>query len=127
AVFIPALFMQGAAQGLFAPLALAVGFAMVGSYVLSSTFVPVVCVWLLQHVPHHQNEEASTFGRMRRGYERVLSSFVAARWLVLGSYLVVALVVFGWCWPRLGREIFPKVDAGQFRLRLRAPDGTQIV
>src|SRR6185437_10398233 len=45
----------------------------------------------------------------------------------LGSYLVVALVVFGWCWPRLGREIFPKVDAGQFRLRLRAPDGTQIV
>ena len=49
AVFIPAFFMQGAAQRLFAPLALAVGFAMIGSYILSSTFVPVVSVWLLRH------------------------------------------------------------------------------
>src|SRR5206468_2442511 len=49
AVFVPAFFMRGAAQGLFAPLALAVGFAMIASYILSSTFVPVASVWLLRH------------------------------------------------------------------------------
>ncbi len=70
AVFIPAFFMKGAAQGLFAPLALAVGFAMIGSYILSSTFVPVVSVWLLRHAPHHHDEDASLFGRLRRSYQR---------------------------------------------------------
>src|SRR5439155_10133859 len=49
AVFLPSFFMQGAAQALFVPLALAVGFAMVTSYLLSSTFVPVLSVWVLRH------------------------------------------------------------------------------
>jgi multidrug efflux pump subunit AcrB len=48
AVFLPALFMEGALRALFLPLALAVGFAMIASYVLSSTFVPVMSVWLLK-------------------------------------------------------------------------------
>src|SRR5262249_48055008 len=52
AVFIPSYFMQGAARALFVPLALAVGFAMVTSYLLSSTFVPVLSVWLLQKAHH---------------------------------------------------------------------------
>ncbi len=52
AVFIPSFFMQGAAQALFVPLSLAVGFAMVASYLLSSTFVPVLSTWLLRH--HHR-------------------------------------------------------------------------
>ena len=52
AVFIPSFFMQGAAQALFVPLSLAVGFAMVASYLLSSTFVPVLSAWLLRH--HHR-------------------------------------------------------------------------
>ena len=48
AVFIPSFFMQGAARGLFVPMSLAVGFSMVASYILSSTFVPVVSTWLLR-------------------------------------------------------------------------------
>ncbi|HYH64587.1 MAG TPA: efflux RND transporter permease subunit, partial [Urbifossiella sp.] len=56
AVFIPAFVMEGAARGLFLPLALAVGFAMIASYVLSSTFVPVLCVWLLKNT--HAGEVA---------------------------------------------------------------------
>ena len=126
AVFIPAFFMQGAAQRLFAPLAMAVGFAMIGSYLLSSTFVPVVSVWLLRHFHYDEREEATLFGRLRRRYERSLSKMVAARWVVLGGYLALALIVVAWLGPRIGREIFPVVDAGQFRLRIRAPDGTQI-
>jgi multidrug efflux pump subunit AcrB len=125
AVFIPAFFMQGAAQGLFAPLALAVGFAMIGSYLLSSTFVPVVSVWLLRHF-HYEEHDTSLFGRLRKRYERLLSKLVALRWPIVGAYLLLALLVIGWRGPRLGREIFPVVDAGQFRLRIRAPDGTQI-
>jgi len=125
AVFIPAFFMQGAAQGLFAPLALAVGFAMIGSYLLSSTFVPVVSTWLLRHFPHEEHE-SSLFGRMRKRYERAISKLVLIRWPILGMYLLLALLIIGWLGPRLGREIFPVVDAGQFRLRVRAPDGTQI-
>ena len=57
AVFIPSFFMQGAAQALFVPLSLAVGFAMVASYLLSSTFVPVLSTWLLRH-HHHRPARA---------------------------------------------------------------------
>jgi multidrug efflux pump subunit AcrB len=125
AVFIPAFFMRGAAQRLFAPLALAVGFAMIGSYILSSTFVPVVSVWLLRR-RHHGEDDGSSFGRLGRGYAWLVSTLVAARWLVVGAYAAAALGAIVWLGPRLGREIFPLVDAGQFRLRIRAPDGTQI-
>ncbi|MDZ4821233.1 MAG: efflux RND transporter permease subunit [Planctomycetota bacterium] len=125
AVFIPAFFMQGAAQGLFAPLAMAVGFAMIGSYILSSTFVPVISVWLLRHF-HNEEHDASLFGRFRKQYERVLTRLVRVRWLVVSGYLLLAAIIIVWRGPRLGREIFPVVDAGQFRLRMRAPDGTHI-
>src|SRR5207245_1947871 len=57
AVFIPSFFMQGAARNLFVPLSLAVGFSMVTSYLLSSTFVPVVSCWLLRH--YHPDHSAS--------------------------------------------------------------------
>ncbi len=126
AVFIPAFFMQGAAQRLFTPLALAVGFAMIGSYLLSSTFVPVVSVWLLRHFHVDPHEDTSLLGRMRKRYEQVLARLVGVRWLVVAGYAVLALVILGWRGPRMGRDIFPVVDAAQFRLRIRAPDGTQI-
>src|SRR5207302_7165892 len=61
AVFLPTFFMQGAAQPLFVPLALAVGFAMITSYLLSSTFVPVMSVWLLQHYKHEDTERPGLF------------------------------------------------------------------
>jgi multidrug efflux pump subunit AcrB len=126
AVFIPAFVMQGAAQRLFTPLALAVGFAMIGSYLLSSTFVPVISVWLLRHFHVDPHEDDSLLGRLRRRYEQALSRLVKWRWSIVGAYVLVAGVIIGGLGPWLGREIFPVVDAGQFRLRIRAPDGTQI-
>ncbi|HEX4129332.1 MAG TPA: efflux RND transporter permease subunit [Pirellulales bacterium] len=127
AVFIPTFFMQGAARGLFAPLALAVGFAMVGSYVLSSTLVPVLCVWFLRRsAAGVASEQASWFSRFRVRYQQVVGWVVAVRWLTVAIYLTACIAVIVWCAPQLGREIFPVVDSGQFRLRLRAPDGTQI-
>jgi multidrug efflux pump subunit AcrB len=127
AVFIPAFFMQGAARALFAPLALAVGFSMLASYLLSSTFVPVASVWLLRRSKHHRPEDRATlFDRARRAYETTLRPIVAWRWVLAPVYLAVTAIVVlaGGLW--LGREIFPTAAAGQFRLRLRAPDGTHI-
>ncbi|MDR3632544.1 MAG: efflux RND transporter permease subunit [Isosphaeraceae bacterium] len=128
AVFIPSFLMQGAAQALFVPLSLAVGFAMVASYLLSSTFVPVLSTWLLRHHHHLRRErehERSWFERGRDHYGRAVSRVVRWRWMVVPAYLVATLAVIGLLGTSLGLEIFPKVDAGRFQLRLRAPAGTR--
>jgi multidrug efflux pump subunit AcrB len=103
AVFVPSFFMEGAARGLFVPLALAVGFAMIASYILSSTFVPILATWLLRHQPHHAEQAAESmaaggkqrrslwqrltslfsFETWRRAYGGVAHGTVAARWLVV--------------------------------------------
>jgi multidrug efflux pump subunit AcrB len=127
AVFTSSFFMQGAARSLFVPLSLAVGFAMVASYLLSSTFVPVMCVWLLR--PHHGAQgsgEPSRFDRLQRRYERLVTRLVRRRGTLTLAYLAVAVAVIALVGSQLGRGIFPVVDAGQFRLRMRAPDGTHI-
>ena len=128
AVFVPALFMEGAAQALFAPLALAVGFSMIASYLLSSTFVSVASVWLLKHAPNgdKSHDQPTFFDRFRTRYERLVARFLPFRALVIPVYLAVCVLLIVAIGSRLGREIFPVVDAGQFRLRLRAPDGTHI-
>lgn len=130
AVFLPAFFMTGAAKALFVPLALAVGFSMIASYLLSSTLVPVLTVWIVRA---HQKEEAETaarartaFGYLGDAYARVLRGVVTIRWLVVPAYLVATAFIVWSFGGRLGVEIFPKTDAGQLALRLRAPVGTKV-
>lgn len=123
AVFVPSFFMKGVARALFVPLSLAVGFAMIASYVLSSTLVPVMAAWMLRSGAAH---EGGLFERIRRLYIAILGRVVRVRWLVLIAYLAgsaALLVHFG---GRLGVEVFPRVDTGQLQLRLRAPTGTRI-
>src|SRR5207237_2359829 len=85
AVFIPSFFMEGAARSLFVPLSLAVGFSMVTSYFLSSTFVPVMSVWLLRH--YHPQETAAagrfSFQRFRDRYAVWLAKLACYRRAVL--------------------------------------------
>src|SRR5688572_7901039 len=90
AVFIPSFLMQGAARAMFVPLALAVGFAMIASYILSSTFVPVLSIWLLKrgHVG-----PAPAPGLATQAFGRATRSGVAARWLLAPVYLVAAGVL----------------------------------
>ncbi len=141
AVFVPSFFMQGAARELFVPLSLAVGFSMIASYILSSTFVPVVATWLLRG---HASPSATAVSAVLVGetarkntadtavthapnfYPKLVSLFVRLRWPVVAGYLVACGVTLVWASGRLGIEIFPTVDAGEFRLRFRAPDGTHI-
>ena len=126
AVFIPAFFMQGAAHNLFVPLALAVGFAMVASYLLSGTLVPVLSIWILRTNHAHTENRRSAFDRFRERYQAFLVFLIGLRWVIVPVYLLVASLVVVVISRNLGREIFPVVDAGQFELRLRAPAGTRI-
>jgi multidrug efflux pump subunit AcrB len=125
AVFIPAFFMTGAAHNLFVPLALAVGFSMVGSYLLSSTFVPVLSVWMLRNQSTHKPQEMF-FDRLRARYDRFARAVMKRRRIVVFSYLVITGAIIFLVGSSLGTEIFPIVDTGQLQLHLRAPAGTRI-
>lgn len=128
AVFVPSFFMEGAARALFVPLSLAVGFSMVTSYLLSSTFVPVTSVWLLRHVHPQPDQQAGrySFIRFRAAYERALRGVMGLRWLLIGGYAVGVGLLIWLVAARLGTDLFPRVDSGQFQLRLRAADGTRL-
>jgi multidrug efflux pump subunit AcrB len=124
AVFVPAFFMTGVSRQLFVPLSMAVGFAVVSSYVLSTTLVPVLATWLMR-TGHAEDERRGLFGLLRSAYGHYLNLALKIRW-PLAAYLVGAALVLGALLPRLGTELFPQTDAPQFQLRLRAPTGTRI-
>jgi len=141
AMFVPTLFMVGAARAMFLPLSLAVGFSMIASYVLSTTLVPILSVWFLRghegtatrlRVATARPEEAEEkrpegkFPRFQKRYGAILQPVVRLRWLVLGVYLVLAALVIVLVGRQLGTEIFPRVDVGQLQVRLRAPAGSHV-
>ena len=121
AVFVPSFFLVGVGKQLFVPLSLAVGFAMIASYLLSSTLVPVFSTWLMKE--RHAQEEQ---GGLRRLYQRYLNAVMAWRWPVAIVYLVASLGLLYVLLPRLGTEIFPDTDPTLIRIRLRAAPGTRV-
>jgi CzcA family heavy metal efflux pump len=140
-VFVPMFFLTGVARHLFIPLAEAVSFAMLASYLLSRTLVPTMARYLLRGHEHDaQNLEAEaqrhflarlqirfehTFERWRGNYKRWLRACLRHRaWLavgVLGTAAASFLLI-----PWIGQDFFPKVDSGQFTMHMRAPTGTRI-
>src|SRR5206468_10047996 len=82
AVFVPSFFMAGVARQLFVPLSLAVGFAMIASYLLSSSLVPVFATWMMKE-SHRREEMEGAFGRLRTRYERILTIVLRRRWPVI--------------------------------------------
>ncbi len=126
AVFIPAFFMEGAARELFVPLSLAVGYAMIASYILSSTFVPVMSVWLLRRHAAHAGPTTGPFARLLNLYETAVARTVWSKYLVVPLYFLATLALAALLYFNLGTAIFPPTDKGQFLLRLKAPTGTRI-
>jgi multidrug efflux pump subunit AcrB len=127
AVFVPSFFMTGVSQSLFVPLSLAVAFAMIASFVLSSSLVPVMSVWLLGGDPRSLQAMTRREDRMERLRERLgrfLQRFAAVRWLLVGLYAVATLAITVGVGLALGREIFPRAGGHLFQLRFRAPAGT---
>ncbi|CAN5191510.1 efflux RND transporter permease subunit [soil metagenome] len=126
AVFVPSFVMNGAARELFVPLSLAVGFSMIASYLLSSTFVPVLCIWLLKKSHAHADDDRGFIGVLKVMYTRLVKPIVALRWIIVPLYFAATILFLLMASTRIGTAIFPPADNGQFMLRMRAPTGTRI-
>src|SRR5580692_9918411 len=135
-VFLPMFFLGGVARYLFVPLAEAVVFAMLASYLLSRTLVPTLAMYLLR--PENQDANGSRnplvrfqqafergFERLRNFYHALLIAFVHRRLLFVPAFLLVCAAAF-LLMPWLGQDFFPNTDSGQFILHLRAKSGTRI-
>jgi multidrug efflux pump subunit AcrB len=133
-VFLPMFFLNGVARYLFAPLAEAVMFAMIASYVLSRTLVPTLAMYLLRPKEHgasrnplviFQRGFEAGFERVRGAYQILLARLVFARKLFVPAFLGVCLCGF-LLLPFLGQDFFPSTDSGEFILHMRAKTGTRI-
>ena len=148
-VFVPVLFLTGPAAYLFAPLAMAVVFAMLASYFLSRTLVPTMVLYLLPAEARAEAEEHQEpavrpsllsvlrrpshfhtlfnfgFERLRQTYEGLLAWALDHRLMTVTAMLGFAIVSAA-LYTRLGENFFPSVDAGQLRLHVRAPPGTRV-
>ncbi len=139
-VFVPMFFLPGVAGYLFVPLALAVIFAMIGSFILSRTLVPTMAMYLLKpHDDAHAEQRKNSrnpftrfqqgfekrFERVRAGYGGLLQKALDARAVFAIGFLICVALSFLLV-PFLGRNFFPTVDAGQITLHVRAPIGSRI-
>jgi CzcA family heavy metal efflux pump len=141
-VFVPMFFLPGVAGFLFVPLALAVVFAMIASFILSRTLVPTMAMYLLKpHAQGHEHEAGTPasrnplvrfqrgfehrFERFRLSYGAMLERVLAVPKPFVIGFLAVVLLSFLLV-PFLGQNFFPAVDAGQMALHVRAPVGSRI-
>ncbi|MDB5122783.1 MAG: swrC [Mucilaginibacter sp.] len=153
AVFAPAFTMKGIPGALFLPLALAIGFSMITSYLLAQTFVPVMANWVMKNEhedkshadgfalddegdPWEQKELAlkkatengnklSRFNRFRARYLRFMDRMLPNRKPIVIIYTIAACGLAFLLLNTIGRDVLPKVNSGTFQVRLRAPDGTR--
>lgn len=129
-VFAPVIFLTGVGKFLFTPLALSVTFAMIASYVVALTIVPVYCARFLK--PTAKEHTPGWFRLFERGFERFRSAYGRSLGWSLKHPLVVCAVVLlvgggsVLLVPHIGSELFPRVDVGQFAIQMRAPSGTRI-
>lgn len=152
-VFAPAFTMMGIPGALFLPLALAIGFSMITSFLLSQTFVPVMANWLMKegghakhdHAHSHNEKEAaaekqayseredyddngkiSRFEKFRMGFMSLIDRLMPKRKTIGIGYLLGVSAIAVMILGVIGQDVFPKVNSTQFQLRLRAPDGTRL-
>jgi multidrug efflux pump subunit AcrB len=148
-VFVPMFMLKGVAGFLFVPMAEAVVFAMIASFILSRTLVPTLAMYLLKpHAPErldyeHEAEHGQTskpsrnpfirfqrgfetrFGQLREGYRNLLVMALGNTRVFIIGFMVIVLASFGLV-PFLGSNFFPSVDSGQITLHVRAPVGTRL-
>ena len=135
-VFVPMFFLTGVAKFLFVPLAEAVSFAMLASYLLSRTLIPTLVMYIMRGHEHREEAPKSFFGRFqrgferkfedfRRGYEALLETTIEYRGLFVVCFLAFCLLSLG-LFFFLGEDFFPQVDAGLLRLHVRARAGLRV-
>ncbi|MGD0568370.1 MAG: efflux RND transporter permease subunit [Candidatus Sulfotelmatobacter sp.] len=135
-VFVPMFFLAGVAKFLFVPLAEAVSFAMLASYLLSRTLIPTLVMFIMRGHEHRAQAPKSFLGRFQRGFERKFEDFRRGYEALLETTLehrgVFVLLFLAFCLLSLGlffflgQDFFPQVDAGQLRLHVRARPGLRV-
>jgi multidrug efflux pump subunit AcrB len=135
-VFVPMFFLTGVAKFLFVPLAEAVSFAMLASYLLSRTLIPTLVMYIMRGHEHRAETPRSYLGRFqrgferkfedfRRGYEQLLETTIEHRGVFVLCFLAFCLLSLG-LYSFLGEDFFPQVDAGLLRLHMRARPGLRV-
>jgi len=135
-VFVPMFFLAGVAKFLFVPLAEAVSFAMLASYLLSRTLIPTLVMYIMRGHEHRAEAPKSFLGRFqrsferkfeefRRGYEQLLETTLEHRGVFVACFLAFCLLSLG-LFMFLGQDFFPQVDAGLLRLHVRARPGLRV-
>jgi len=139
AVFAPALLMTGVPQGMFLPLSLAVGFAMIPAYLLSQTLVPVLSNWILKDRLHDHAgatpevpvtslypPKPNRFDQFRNFFLRLLEKQMRHSRAIIAAYFLIATGITVIVAGHIGKDILPAANDGQFQLRLRAPEGSRL-
>lgn len=126
AVFFPAFFMSGIPKAMFLPLSLSVGLAMIASFLLSQSFVPVIANWLFKDQLPDSAKEGKRMQRFKDSHERLIGRLSPIRSIFTSVYIVLSVLLAGLLFAGIGKELFPKVDAGQFQVRMRLSEGTRI-
>ena len=135
-VFVPMFFLTGVAKFLFVPLAEAVSFAMLASYLLSRTLIPTLVMYIMRGHEHRAEAPKSFLGRFqrgferkfedfRRGYEALLETTLEHRGIFVVCFLIFCVLSLG-LFTFLGQDFFPQVDAGLLRLHVRARAGLRV-
>jgi multidrug efflux pump subunit AcrB len=131
AVFAPAFTMGGIPGSLFLPLALAIGFSMIVSYLLAQTFVPVMANWIMKVHPSTAHEgnagpRVSRFDKVRNRFLRFMDRMIPYRKPIVVAYFLITCTASFLLMTHIGTDVLPKVNGSQFQVRIRAPEGTRV-
>lgn len=151
AVFAPSFIMTGVPRAMFLPLSLSIGFAMIASFFAAQTLVPVIANWWLKadkyqhahaglaldaaevkevndhlHQEQQHPEKAAGFERFKLGFMAILEKGMNKSRIAVTVYIIGSLLLAGGCYVWIGKDLMPHINAGQFQLRLRMPDGTRL-
>src|SRR5207249_4350611 len=128
-VFFPVTFLYGVSRYLFSALALTVVLALLASYLVAMTIVPLFCARFI-HTPHesapHKSLFNTAFQKLLNAYDAILKQVLRAPAVIVVASLAIftaSLLIY----PRLGVSFFPRTDAGQFVINLKAPSGTNLL
>jgi len=126
AVFAPAFMMTGIPGSLFMPLALAIGFSMIVSFIMSQTFVPVMANWIMKNDQHQQEQKETGFDRFRNKVSTRLEGWMKHRKSIVAGSLILTLAAVAILYQFTGKDVLPAVNSSQFQVRITAPEGTRI-
>ncbi|GHN02694.1 RND transporter [Cytophagales bacterium WSM2-2] len=150
AVFAPAFTMSGIPGALFLPLAMAIAFSMITSYFLAQTFVPIMANWIMKNrhekaqagvadgtegadvweqkkqMLHKEENLLTPFERLRNRFIRFLNRMIPYQKIIVASYVLVISGLVVLLLASIGKDVLPKVNSGQFQVRIKAKEGTRM-